>query len=106
MRRSNDVISEHARLKRLTKQNLFRLIETEFTLAFTLADLAETEVQLGNLERARRLLSKAGSAIDSNRRHLASAQLSDAEKAEIRRQLEEIEPRLAEVADASQPAVE
>jgi hypothetical protein len=89
-----DLQSEHKRLRELTRRNLLQLIESEFTLAHTMTDLAETELELRDQEHARVLLRKVRDALEAVRQRLASADVSDTQRNEIIRQFGELEPRL------------
>ena len=90
----SDLESEHKRLKELTRRNLIQLIESEFTLAHTMTDLAETELELRDPEHARALLKKVRIAIESVRKRLISAEVPEAQRNEIMRQFGELDPRL------------
>lgn len=90
----DDLKGEHQRLKAQTLRSLLQLMESEFTLADTMTDLAETELEMGNLQHGRGLLDKVIHAIMAARKRLAEADLSEAEKAKVAQPFAELEPRL------------
>ena len=95
----NYLSSEHHRLRDLTRRNLMQLVESEFTLAHTMTDLAETEALIGNGEHARVLLGKVRQAIAAAQECLANVNLSEEEKSEIIHQFGGLEPRLQVVGE-------
>jgi hypothetical protein len=90
---SDHLRAEHIRLKQMTQRNLMQLIDSEFTLAHTMADLAETEAELRNPEHARVLVGKIKHAILSARERLEDTELAQKKKDEVLRQLVELEKR-------------
>lgn len=89
-----DLVSEHRRLKELTQRNLLQLIESEFTLAFTMTDLAETEAEAGSWAHAQLLVRKVRQAIEAVRQN---SQLVEQQKGDLLQQLSDLEPRLRSI---------
>jgi hypothetical protein len=100
MPRSANPVFESQRLAKLTERSRNRLIQTEFLLIGTFCDLAESEARLGHRNRVGELIKKARIAAEAIQ-HFSRKQLSDAERLEVHRLLDEIEPRLRALAGAA-----
>ena len=100
MPRSANPVFESQRLAKLTERSLNRLIQTEFLLIGTFCDVAESEARLGHRKRVLELIEKARIAAKAIQ-HFSRRQLSDAERSEVDRRLDEIEHRLRALACAA-----
>lgn len=94
MARPNDPGRDLQRLEGVTKRNREQFIESEFSLASTFCDLAETEYKLGNREHADTLVMRASEAADKATEYLSGRDLPEEQGAEMRRQLEQLRRKL------------
>jgi hypothetical protein len=85
---------EHKRLRQLTHRNLMQLIDSELKRAITMAELAETEAELGDEIHARGLLDKVEQAIDTVRHHMSDDGISEDEERDINNRLRKLGERL------------
>lgn len=85
---------EQKRLRQLTHRNLMQLIDAELKVAITMAELAETEAELGDESHARGLLDKVEQAIDTVRHHVSDDGISDDEERDINHRLSKLGERL------------
>ncbi len=90
----NDPGRDLQRLEGVTKRNREQFIESEFSLAFTFCDLAETEYKLGNREHADNLVMRASEAANKATEYLSDRDLPPQQVAEMRRQLDQLRKKL------------
>ena len=86
--------SKAAALIQQSEQQRVRLIESEFTVAHTYCDLAETEAKLRNRKHARELIDKVKLALGVAKHHIERAPANTLGNDDMRRQLDELEERV------------
>ncbi len=97
MNRNDEPGAKLRRLDGVLKRNRALFLESEFSLAFTFCDLAETEYKVGNRQHAERLVKRATEAAAKAGEYLENSGFPEKQVEEMRGQLEQLRERLREL---------